>query len=68
MRLLQLTVGAAVTLGVWLLLARILTVFGGVGSVELAILFAPALIAGLWAGRASTHRARSSSRSHENSQ
>jgi hypothetical protein len=48
---LPLTAGAAMTLGVVLLLARVLSVFGAVGAVELAILSVPALIAGVWTGQ-----------------
>jgi len=42
---------AVATLVAWLLLARVMSAFAGVGTVELLLLLLPALVGGVWTER-----------------
>lgn len=48
---LQLATGFIVAFGALMVLANLLSALGGVGSVELALLSAPAILIGVWASR-----------------
>lgn len=57
--LLQLVTGFIVAFGLLMVLARLLSAWGGVGSAELALLSVPAALLGVWTSRRVRSRFRS---------